>query len=134
MRTLRIVKALDARGKDDICSEIRKVFMKLIEDEHQYKIANGYGVLTDDNIANRQLVHHHGMLKKFIESELYIDLKKRRDGVAIEQLYYSIAAGLAMIFATGVAWYTQVKYGNITWPLFVVLVVSYMQYTMEDKP
>ena len=126
MRTLRIVKALGARGKDDICSEIRKVFMKLIEDEHQYKIANGYGVLTDDNMANRQLVHHHGMLKKFIESELYIDLKKRRDGVAIEQLYYSIAAGLAMIFATGVAWYTQVKYGNITWPLFVVLVVSYM--------
>ena len=37
-----------------------------------------------------------------------------------------IAAGVAMIFATGVAWFTQVKYGNITWPLFVVLVVSYM--------
>ena len=33
---------------------------------------------------------------------------------------------LAMIFATGVAWFTQIKYGNITWPLFVVLVVSYM--------
>ena len=66
------------------------------------------------------------MLKKFIESELYIHLKKKRDGVAIEQLYYSIAAGAAMIFATAVAWFTQVKYGNITWPLFLVLVVSYM--------
>ena len=31
-----------------------------------------------------------------------------------------------MIFATGVAWQTQVKYGNITWPLFIALVVSYM--------
>ena len=46
--------------------------------------------------------------------------------MAVEQLYYSIAAGVAMIFATGVAWHTQVRYGNITWPLFVVLVVSYM--------
>ena len=31
-----------------------------------------------------------------------------------------------MIFATAVAWHTQVKYGNITWPLFIVLVISYM--------
>ena len=66
------------------------------------------------------------MLKKFVESELYINLEKKKDGVAVEQIYYSIAAGLAMIFATGVAWFTQVKYGNITWPLFIVLVVSYM--------
>ena len=31
-----------------------------------------------------------------------------------------------MIFATAVAWFAQLKYGNITGPLFVVLVVSYM--------
>lgn len=70
------------------------------------------------------------MLKKFIESELYIRLDKKRDGVAVEQLYYSIAAGIAMIFATAVAWFTQVRYGNITWPLFIVLVISYM---MKDR-
>ena len=61
-----------------------------------------------------------------MESDLYIRLQKKKDGVAIEQLYYSIAAGVAMIFATAVAWHTQVRFGNITWPLFVVLVVSYM--------
>ena len=44
----------------------------------------------------------------------------------MEQIYYSIAAGVAMIFATAVAWATQVRYGNITWPLFIVLVISYM--------
>jgi hypothetical protein len=66
------------------------------------------------------------MLKRFIESELYIRLDKKKDGLAIEQIYYSIAAGIAMIFATAVAWHTQVRYGNITWPLFIVLVVSYM--------
>ena len=40
--------------------------------------------------------------------------------------YILLAAGLAMIFATAVAWFAQLKYGNITGPLFVVLVVSYM--------
>ena len=86
----------------------------------------GYGKLNGDPEHDRQLVFHHGMLKKYIESELYIKLDKKKDGVAVEQLYYSIAAGVAMIFATGVAWQTQVKYGNITWPLFIALVVSYM--------
>lgn len=100
--------------------------MTLLMSERDYKIANDYGVLNDKPEHNRQLVYHHGMLKKFIESELYIRLDKKKDGVAVEQLYYSIAAGVAMIFATAVAWHTQVKFGNITWPLFIVLVVSYM--------
>ena len=69
---------------------------------------------------------HTKIRKKFIESELYISLDKKKDGVAVQQIYYSIAAGVAMIFATAVVWFSQVKYGNITWPLFIVLVVSYM--------
>ena len=126
MCTIRIIKALDSLGKDKPYADMRKEFMTLIQDERHYKSIHEYGILSDDKVSNRQLVYHHGMLKKFIESELYINLDKKRDGVAIEQIYYSIAAGLAMIFATGVAWFTQLKYGNITWPLFIVLVISYM--------
>ena len=100
--------------------------MELILKEHNYKKSKGYGIMSNDPEHNRQLVYHKGMLKKFIESELYIRLDKKKDGVAVQQLYYSIAAGVAMIFATAVAWYSQVKYGNITWPLFIVLVISYM--------
>ncbi len=110
------------------------VFMKLedlLKEEEEHKIKMDFGTFNpSDNRNNSHLVHHYGMLKKFIESELYIKLKKKRDGFAVEQLYYSIAAGLAMIFATAIAWAFQVKYGNITWPLFIVLVVSYM---MKDR-
>ena len=119
MRTIRLIRIVD-----------RPEFRELIKGEREYKIARDYGVLTGDGKHDRQLVYHRGMLKKFIESELYIRLDKKKDGVAVEQICYSIAAGLAMIFATAVAWFTQVKYGNITWPLFVVLVVSYM---MKDR-
>jgi hypothetical protein len=110
----------------EACARIREKFMALIRNEREYKVANGYGVLENDSKQDRELVFHHGMLKKFIESELYIRLDKKKDGVAVQQIYYSIAAGVAMIFATAVGWYSQMKYGNITWPLFVVLVVSYM--------
>ena len=126
MRTIRIIKKLDTFENSKIRTGIRKDFIDLLMHERRYKQEQDYGIIGDDKVKNRQLVYHHGMLKKFIESELYINLDKKRDGVAVEQIYYSIAAGLAMIFATAVAWFTQVKYGNITLPLFVVLVVSYM--------
>ncbi len=106
------------------------VFLKLeelLKEESVHKGKMGFDTFDRaDSKKNSRLVHHYGMLKKFIESELYIKLKKKRDGFAVEQLYYSIAAGLAMIFATAVAWLFQVKFGNITWPLFIVLVISYM--------
>ena len=126
LRTIRLIKSLDSMEKTDAVLHIRKQFEKLIQDEREYMAAMGYDKLNGDPAHDRALVFHHGMLKKFIESELYISLSKKKDGVAVEQLYYSIAAGVAMIFATGVAWQTQVKYGNITWPLFIALVVSYM--------
>ena len=124
LRTIRLIKMLDAL--DVRYDNIRKNFISLITDESEYKSRMGYGQLSGEPVHDGQLVYHHGMLKKFIESELYINLDKKKDGVAVEQIYYSIAAGVAMIFATAVAWHTQVRYGNITWPLFIALVVSYM--------
>ena len=126
LRTTRMLKILDASEAPERLSHIRQKFIDLILEERKYMTTMGYEKLNGDPEHDRQLVFHHGMLKKFVESELYIRLDKKKDGVAVEQLYYSIAAGVAMIFATGVAWQTQVKYGNITWPLFIALVVSYM--------
>jgi len=126
VQTIRIIKKMDSAPDADALAGARKNLTDLIKKERAYKTMAEYGMLDGDDRHDRQLVYHRGMLKKFVESELYIHLSKKRDGVAIEQLYYSIAAGVAMIFATAVAWFTQVRYGNITWPLFVVLVVSYM--------
>ena len=126
MRAIRLIRKLDSSRQASELASRKEKLIAMIKDEREYKQKCGYGIINNDKEQNRQLVYHHGMLKKFVESDLYIRLQKKKDGVAIEQLYYSIAAGVAMIFATAVAWHTQVKFGNITWPLFVVLVVSYM--------
>lgn len=126
LRTIRLIRNIDGYPKSETCSYIRDRFTQFLAGEYAYKKSKGYGVMNSDPKHDRELVYHRGMLKKFIESELYIRLNKKKDGVAVEQIYYSIAAGAAMIFATAAAWITQVKYGNITWPLFIVLVVSYM--------
>lgn len=130
IQTIRIVRRIDASVQTAEEKTLRERLARMVMDQREYKKHMGYDVLNGEVNHDRRLVHHRGMLKKFIESNLYINLKKKKDGVAVEQVMYSIAAGVAMIFATGVAWYTQMKYGNITWPLFVALVISYM---MKDR-
>lgn len=84
----------------------------------------------DDLKSTAEFVHRYGSLKRLMESHLFLRVPKKRDGVLVEQIYYSLAAGLAMIFATVVAWVSQSTFGNLTWPLFVALIISYM---MKDR-
>lgn len=121
----RVVKLYDSLDNSELYASRQKIF-DLVCRLRDYSVSHGYGLINGDSAHNRDLVYYRGLLKKYIESDLYIGLSKKRDGVAVEQLYYSIAAGVAMIFATAVGWIFQVKFGNITFPLFIVLVVSYM--------
>jgi hypothetical protein len=130
VQTIRIIKKIESSPESKVLAALKAQLVGIVNDERKYKQSVDYDILNGEDKHDRKLVYHRGMLKKFVESELFIHLSKKKDGVAVEQLYYSIAAGVAMIFATAVAWIIQVKYGNITWPLFVALVVSYM---MKDR-
>lgn len=110
-------------GKDSTNPQLVDWLVKL----GNYKSSRGYSVLKEDRpMKNANLLHRWSVLKKYVESDLYLSADKRKDGVLQEQVYYSIAAGLSMVFATAMTFTFQQKYGNFTMPLFVALVVSYM--------
>jgi hypothetical protein len=122
--TFRIIKRLDKIASD---SAIRSQLVEFVKENEAYKESMGYPIVRKvDNSNNRNLVFRHGILKKYIESDLFIKLNKKKDGIAIEQLLYSIAAGVAMIFATVVAFSVQRTFGTLSIPLFFALVISYM--------
>ena len=103
------------------------IIQRLITNLGKYKKDCGYSVLEEgQEVHNANLLYRWNVLKKYVESDLFLSVDKRKSGVIAEQVYYSIAAGLSMIFATAVAFTFQQKYGNFTMPLFVALVVSYM--------
>jgi len=105
----------------------KQEFINLIEEEIRYRIVKGYPVVNKNSPnKNRDLVYRSGVLKKYVESELFLKADKKRDGVLIEQIYFSLAAGASMIFATAIVFLFQHHFGNFTIPLFVALVVSYM--------
>ncbi|KZE73576.1 hypothetical protein HX017_05480 [Myroides marinus] len=104
-------------------------FVGLISREKEYMRKQNYlDIIKGDKENNQKVVYRHAMLDKYIESDLVLTSNKRRDedGVIAQQIYYSLAAGLSMIFATVIAFSFQQKYGNFTMPLFVALVISYM--------
>lgn len=93
----------------------------------KYKEERGYSVLQrGDEWENSKTVYRWNVLKKYVESDLFLSVDKRKDGVMAEQVYYSLAAGLSMIFATVISFSFQQKYGNFTMPFFIALVISYM--------
>lgn len=99
----------------------------LLLEEMAYKKSHGYLTVQKDNPKNnKMLVLRHGILKKYSESELFVNTIKKEDGFLVRQFVYSLAAGISMIFATIVAFSFQKEYGNFTIPFFVALVVGYM--------
>ncbi len=104
---------------------LRKTLLELIASELDYRKKNGYA-LPDEESESEEMMFRFSVLKKYFNSVLSIETNKEQEGVFLEQFLFAIAAGLAMIFATAVAFVSQSIYGNMTMPFFIALVVSYM--------
>jgi len=116
----RLEKKEEDIGKPD------ELLDKLVLDEMNYRTEMGYPSVAKTGRSNEDVLHRSGRLKKFIESNLFLNTDTKKEGVLVEQILFSIAAGIAMVFATGVAFASQMIYGNLSLPFFIALVISYM--------
>ena len=97
-----------------------------IRGEIAYRRQCGYGSILHFDGDNEQYLYRISALKKYTASVLYLGASVSREGATAEQLLFSLAAGISMLFATVVAFYFQSRYGAFTFPVFVALVVGYM--------
>lgn len=108
-------------------AKVKPLLVCLIESETEHKKERGFIILDPKaERNNRFVVMQRNILKKCMESDLFLQIVKKKDGAFVEQIYYGIAAGVAMIFATVVSFVATQRYGNFTMDLFVILVVSYI--------
>ncbi|MFN8459970.1 MAG: hypothetical protein U0401_35860 [Anaerolineae bacterium] len=98
----------------------------LVSCEIKHRKAQGYNSFIKEGDDNEEYIFRVSALKKYASSVLYLSTAIRREGVELEHILFSIAAGLSMVFATVVAFYFQQQYGNFTFPFFIALVVGYM--------
>lgn len=123
--TYHLVEELPGRGAG-LSQEKQKELLAMIDDEVQYRGKRGYLSIPDEKKDNETLIFRRSVLKKYMATVLFLDSEVKKGGFIMEQTLFGMAAGLAMLFATTVAFVSQSIYGNLTLPFFVALVVSYI--------
>ena len=98
----------------------------IIRIEIQHRKDNSYPSIPKEDDENEEIIFRKSVLKKFMGSVLYLRTMTEKEGLFLEQLLFGIAAGLSMLFATSVAFYSQLRYGSIGATVFAILIVSYM--------
>lgn len=116
-----------SKGLPYFQQEIKPLLLHLIEQENENRRMMNYSIpLEGDEQLNSLILIKKNVLKKFVESDLYLQTEKKKDGAFARELYYSLGAGVAMIFATVISFFATQRFGNFTSSLFFVLVLSYM--------
>ncbi|GAB6123031.1 hypothetical protein [Dysgonomonas termitidis] len=122
--TFQIMRFLEGRP---VYARLKPELHRLVEDEIAHRKKRGFRLLEkDDEKHNSLVISQRNILKKLVESDLFLQIVRKKDGLLAEQFYYSIAAGIAMVFATVVSFFATLRFGNFTTDLFIILVFSYM--------
>lgn len=126
IRTMKVIKAINHFERP----ELKKAFealADLIVKEKEYKIAQGYShTVIGDDVNNRKLLYRHSLLKKYIESALFLKANTTQDGKAVKQISFSLAAGLAMMVYLLVTMPFQKYLGDYPSLIFFILVLFYI--------
>lgn len=122
----KVVKHLHSLSTEEL-SGTRKLLTDAIICERKYKVGEGYSHIDAQVCANNsEMVYRHGLLKKNIESALYLRKDTAPDSNAAQQISFGAAAGIAMTLSTLVALPFQKYLGNYPFLIFIILVIAYI--------
>lgn len=127
IHTARIADYLHSHKVDNTLMD---PIVKLAQQMHKNDHDKGYLYVDSDGTPqsatrNSQLVERHALLKKFVEGPLYLKVDTHKDGRKIEQFWFGVAAGLAMILSTLIALPFQKYWAGYPALLFAALVIAY---------
>ena len=126
IRTMKLLKAINLSDRQEL-KDAFKVLADLLVDEKSYKTSRGYShTVAGDEVNNRKLLYRHSLLKKYIESALFLKVNTTQDGVAVRQISFSLAAGLAMMVSLLATMPFQKYLGNYPSLIFVTVILIYM--------
>jgi len=125
-RLLQVLKLLESMPRHLQLEPVAGELVTLIQENVHYRTTMGYpSVVAEDN-DNELFLFRFRVLKKFVANVLHLSVRTVEEGKGIEQFALALAAGVAMIFATAVAFYYQKTYGTLSLSFFTALIVSYM--------
>jgi hypothetical protein len=111
-------------------TEVRKELMAQVISDEAYRKENKLSSVLSPTGDNEEYMHRIGFLKKFCMNILFLKIRREQRRKGYEEAAFAIAAGVAMAFATAVAFAAQLRVPQASLNFFLVLVVGYM---MKDR-
>jgi len=105
--------------------EVKQHLLKRVAEERDYRQRLGLSALDaqSDFVKKVQKIK---LARRYCESVLFLQGKRKALGVITQQIIFSLAAALSMLFAMLVAFWSQQKYGNFTLSFMAAMVLGYI--------
>ncbi|WP_093517666.1 hypothetical protein [Stigmatella erecta] len=122
----KAVADMDTLPRSGVYIEPRRALMTTVISEEQYRKDNQLRSVLSPTGDNEEYMHRIGFLKKFCMNILFLSARRRQKRQGWEEGLFAVAAGLAMAFATSVAFWAQLRYTQVSLNFFLIAVVGYM--------
>ncbi|MFL5353811.1 hypothetical protein [Archangium sp.] len=126
----KAVADMDALPRSGVYIELRKELMDEVLQEEQYRKDHQLRSVISPTGDNEEYMHRFGFLKKFCMNILFLSARRAQRRQGWEEVLFALAAGVAMSFATAVAFWAQVRFTQASLNFFLIMVVGYM---MKDR-
>jgi hypothetical protein len=121
-RLTQLVAELDGH---EALADVRARLCEELLAERSYRKSSGY--LGADDRDSEAYVYRRSVLKKLVNSVLWLEISKQKDGAALGNVAAAIAAGAAMAFALIAAlWGSRMGYVSDTWGFVLAGTITYM--------
>jgi len=106
--------------------ETQKSIIKGIHLEHSYRKSVDSRITLKEGSDNEEFTYMEGIMKKYLQSVLYLEKKKKDPKSSSLQMLYSIAAGLAMFLSLLLGFVLLLFFNVNDLPFLIGIVVIYM--------
>ena len=124
-----LLQLLHGPSSPDFVSGLRARIVAMVANEMRYRQHSGYESTTFMRCAGTEsenYVYREKALRRYAAEVLFPRVVSTDQTKQTEHLLYAPAAGVAMAFATAIAFFGQSVFGNISVSLFLLLVAGYM--------
>jgi len=122
----RAVADMKSLPKTEPWLGLRKGLMEAVLREEAYRKEHRLRSVLSPTGDNEEYLQRLGFLKKFCMNVLFLSSKRRQKRQGFEEMLFAFAAGVAMTFATAVAFWAQARFAQASLNFFLILVVGYM--------
>ena len=122
----RVVADMKALPREEPWLGLRKGLMEAVLREEAYRKEHRLRSVLSPTGDNEEYIQRLGFLKKFCMNVLFLSSKRKQKRQGFEEMLFALAAGVAMTFATAVAFWAQARFAQASLNFFLILVVGYM--------